>query len=190
MVKYDNLADTDARTRFLIQFQQDKGLKWVLEFKASVIHTDIASVSWNSDYRTPGEILSINGRTFESFQTEELAMADVEFLVRQNRESFNWTDAEHPPRLSEERPCYSKFWYVKCGGKSVSWKTQEIKQLTGEAALKNVKQIEDGMNFMEGLGYNSGSSATIENEKYGTMKTECDALKWTYLIVVTKKTKT
>ena len=117
-------------------------------------------------------------------------MSDVEFLVKENQELCNWSDADYPPKLNEARPCYSKFWYVKGGGKTVQWQSEEIKQLTGEAALKNVKQIEDGMNFMEGLGYNSGSSATIENEKYGTMKTECDALKWTYLIVVTKKTKT
>ena len=178
MIKYDNIVHPDSRKRFLKMFKENSGsLKWAFNFKIELTHEDTTEMSRNEDYRTPGEILKCNGRLIDSFPSIEEAMVDVLYLVEKNQMQQRWTNEPHPAVLDEKMPAYSKFWYVKSNGATELIKQTQKKELTGDAVLKNIGQIEEGMHFMEGLGFEERSVVSIENVKFAVMLTQCEALK-------------
>ena len=178
MIKYDNIADPSSRKRFLKMFKENSGsLKWAFNFKIELLHEDTTELSSNAEYRTPGEILRANGRLIDSFPSIEEAMVDVLYLVERNQVQQRWTEEQHPALLDEKMPAYSKFWYVKSNGTTELIKQTQKKELTGDAVLKNIGQIEEGMHFMEGLGFEERSEVSIENVKFAVMLTQCEALK-------------
>ena len=68
-------------------------------------------------------------------------------------------------------PRLDRFYYVKAEGKKRKWKQEQIKELTGAAACKSAKQLEDAGAFVAGLGPSSSSiegqsSVKVENAIY------------------------
>ena len=158
-------------------------LKWAFHFNATLSDVDTTTVTKDENYLTPGEILKANGRSIVEFETEEEALADVQYLVEKNQRVHSWSNADFPPDVDTERPMYSQFYYIKDHGKRRQLAQTQKKELAGESALKGVKQLEQGFKFMEGLGMPGQleGGATIESVKYGQMVKDAEDLKSTYL---------
>ena len=91
------------------------------------------------------------------------------YLVNKNSKEHGWSLEDHPPEMDEEKPEYSRFWYVGGLCKDTSWEQIQNKKLQGDASLKNMAQLQNACRFMECLGFPEeakASSAQIENVKY------------------------
>ena len=174
LAKYDLLTDHADRERFLKNFEESGGgqgkdsLKFVSTFQKSLDFNDTTTLSQVEDYFAVGEILAFNGSALSNFKSVSDAVSDVNYLVKKNMDANGWTEEDHPPQLDEEKPEYSKFWYVKGKGKETAWKQNQCKKIQGDAALKNLAQLQLGCKFMECMGFQEeekGSGATIENVK-------------------------
>ena len=173
MAKYDKLADPTERIAFLSLFQQNgcgKGhnaLKFVFEFQASLSHDEETKTTNNENMLSAGSILELHGTNFSEFSNINEALKDVEHLVAKNQVDFEWTEDEHPPQIDDANPKYNKYYYVKSDGKTVTHKQITTKRLEGSAKLKNIKELEHAMAFMEGVGMGIGddpSTVQITNE--------------------------
>ena len=189
LAKYDQLGDNPDRHRFIGMFKQQtlgkagaSGLKWVMSFSASLTHKDITSVGQVSDYMTPGQILTHNGRSFKDFESTEAALEDVMYLVKKSQLTHGYTEKDHPPVIDQTKPEYSQHWYIKSEGKRELWQQEATKRLDCDGGImKSIGQMEQGMLFLEGTGFQAGSSVTIENPKHALLTKEIDALKSSYL---------
>ena len=188
--KYEMLCSYHERTRFIAAFVEagegkEKGsLKFAYKFSQTLEHTESTSVSSNEEYRTPGEILSLVGRSFKDFNSTRQAIVDVEYLVAKNAEEFEWSPEEFPAKIDTVKPEYSRYWYIKSNGKTQSFNQIQKKKFEGEAMVKGVKQMEGTMNFMEGLGFAGDSSnVNIESVKHAELMKVCATLKYTYLFI-------
>ena len=180
MNKYDSIADAGSRKRFLKLFQDHgtKDLKWTCDFKVSLIDKETTTLSSNGNYLTPGEILRLNGRSWESFGDDtDRALADTQYLVEKNKKDHFWDDEAHPPEVDSERPEYSRFWYIKALGKTQSYMQEQRKDFSARTGLKNLNQLKEGTQFLEGTGYEEESQVNIESVKYAKMIEKCEALK-------------
>ena len=183
--KYETLVDSESRAGFLRMFQEKgpNNLKWAITFNASLTDLETTTKKLQDNYLSPGEILKANGRQMMEFETTEEAMSDVQYLVEKNQKQHNWSNDEFPPDVDNERPLYSKFYYIKDLGKSNEFSQIQKKEMSGASNLRTLKQIEGGMHFMEGLGFGGGSEgdAKIESVKYAQMAKEIEDLKSTHL---------
>jgi hypothetical protein len=185
--KYDNLICPDAKKRFLGAFIEagsgmgKDSLKFAFEFKGELTHQDETVIATTTNMLTPGEILALNGQSFQQFETLQEALDDAKYLVAKNMAQYGWTEEEHPPEIDAVMPKYSKYNYIKGGGKVESWKQLQSKSLSGDTTLKDVKQLQDSMGFMEGLGYETGSSLQVENAKASPLLKDVECLRTTYL---------
>jgi hypothetical protein len=187
--KYDNLITPESKKRFLGAFidagsgMGKDALKFSFEFKGELTHQDETVIATTTNMLTPGEILALNGQSFQQFETLQEALDDAQYLVAKNMAQYGWTEEEHPPEIDAVKPQYSKYNYIKAGGKVESWKQGQTKTLTGDATLKDVKQLQDSMGFMEGLGYDTGSgfALQVENAKASALMKDVECLRTTYL---------
>ena len=180
MQKYDSIADPGSRKRFLQCFKENgsKDLKWACEFKATLIDIEMTKIQSNGNFLTPGEILLFNGRSWDGFAGDvDRAMEDVKYLVAKNQTEHGWTDEQHPPRPDLAKPEYSKFYYIKDLGKNHSFTQEQRKEFSAKAAMKNLNQLKNGMEFLEATGFEEESEVNIESVKHATMLTKCEALK-------------
>ena len=162
----------------MFQEHGPNNLKWTCEFKATLTDKEQTNVSTNAGYLAPGEILMLNGRSWDGFMGDvDRAMEDVKYLVSKNQTEACWTDDDHPARLDPIKPEYSKFWYVRDLGKRQSYTQEQVKEFSAKSNLKNFNQLRDGMNFMEATGFEEESEVNIENMKHTTMLAKCEALK-------------
>ena len=167
------LTSKGERDTFLKMFVQSgrskSDLKFAFSFQGSLQHQDVTAVSCNEDYFNATQILSMNGRQLSEFKDVKEAMKDVDYLVQRNMKENGWTEEDHPHQLDKTKPEYSKFWFVKSGGKTTTWQQVQEKKLVGDGDVKDVAQLKDGFQFMEGLGWEEESATTITNVKYDEM---------------------
>ena len=177
--KYDSIADPGSRKRFLKLFQDHgaKDLKWACDFKATLSDKETTTLSSTGNYLTPGEILRLNGRSWENFENDSAALADVHYLVERNKKDHFWDDEAHPPEVDSVRPEYSRFWYIKALGKTHSYMQEQKKEFSARTAMKNINQLKEGMQFLEGTGFEEDGEVNIESVKHAKMIEKCDALK-------------
>ena len=189
LTKYDLLTDNEERLEFLKQFELNgagvgpNALKFASNFHKSLEFNDSTTLKQVEDYYSPGEILIFNGTSLSNFKSVTEAVQDAEYLVKKNMEAHGWTEEEHPPLRDEEKPQYSKLWFVRALGKETSWEQKQQKKLEGGACLKNVAQLQKALGFMECLGYQeeepASSSAQIENVKYTLLMKQLEHCKST-----------
>ena len=93
-------------------------------------------------------------------------------------ECNGWSEVDHPPLIDDEKPEYSKYWYVRGQGKQTSWTQNQKKEVQGTSNLKNLAQLQAAGKLMECLGYQEevkeGSSPIIENVKYTLLMKEVE----------------
>ena len=183
LAKYDQLVNPEQRKRFLnmfIQHGEGKGpdaLKFAFTFDASVSHEDATSIGQVSDYITVGEVLTRNGRAFSEFESPQKAFEDAMYLVEKNMKEFVWTEEEFPHEIDADKVEYSRFYYIKSKGKNEDYTQKQSKTATGTAAIKGLKQLKNGMHFLECLGMGEPSTVTIENVKHEKLLKEIEGLK-------------
>ena len=183
--KYEALTDNDSRQSFLKRFQENgaghgkESLKFASTFGMSLTHTDETVLGHTEDYYSVGQILAYEGQSLANFPDKAEALSDVKYLVAKNMKLHSWDEADHPPDMDAVKPEYSKFWYVKGKGKETTWKQVEQIQLSGEANLKNAKQLTEGSKFMEGLGFQGelGNAPEVENVKFNLVMKELETVK-------------
>ena len=187
LTKYETLTDSASRQRFIKQFADGgsgtgkDSLKFAQSFAMSLAHEDKTVVEQTEDYLSVGQILQFEGQSLGNFPSMAMALEDCKYLVKKNARLHCWDELEHPAELDEEKPEYSKFWYVKGHGKKTSWSQVEKKELQGEAALKGAKQLADGTKFLECLGFEQAVEVTaIANVKHELMTKELETVKYTY----------
>jgi len=166
-------------------------LKFILEFQATLSHDEETKTTNNENMLSAGAILELHGTNFSEFSNINEALKDVDHLVAKNQVEFEWTEDEHPPQIDDANPKYNKYYYVRSDGKTVTHKQITTKTLEGSAKLKNIKELENAMAFMEGVGMGIGddpSTIQITNEKYGPFKESGDALRTPCLFIYTNIT--
>ena len=96
--------------------------------------------------------------------------------MKKNSEANGWSMEDHPPQIDAVKPEYSKYWFVKGKCKETQWTQTQNKKIEGEAALKNLEQVQSGCKFMECLGFPDEKKvlATIENVKYSLLMKEIE----------------
>ena len=159
-------------------------MKFASKFRKSLAFDDTTILAKVEDYYTPGEILAPDGSSLSNFNKVSDAVKDVEYLVQKNMEANGWSMADHPSLLDEEKPEYSRYWYVKGKGKETSWTQTQSKKLVGDASLKGLAQLQSACKAMEMLGWSedpaaAASGAIIENVKYSLLMKEIELLKST-----------
>jgi len=188
LAKYEALAgDGAARARFLSAFETNGGkagaLKYLSTFTMTVTHTDLVEVGSTSDYRSVGQILNLHGMGFKDYPNIKEAVEGVEYLVKKNRDQFDWCEETSPPAIDNERPQFSRYWYVHSLGRKDTAEQETKKQLTGVAQLKNVQQLKASLGFMEGMGFENAPSSSLEiqNANYAVLMTAVESLKSSYM---------
>ena len=111
-----------------------------------------------------------------NFKKVEDAVTDAEYLMKKNMIQFGWSLEDHPPEMDEEKPEYSRFWFVKDKGKETAWSQEQRKQLQGNTNLKSLEQLQQGCSFMEGLGWKESPG----HVKYTLLMKEIEQCKSTY----------
>ena len=164
-------------------------MKFILEFQATLSHDEETKTVNIQNMLSAGEILELHGTKFKEFSNISEAIKDVEHLVAKNQIEFEWTDVMHPPQIDATNPKYNKYWFVKDDGKTVTATQTTTQTLDGSATLKNVKDLENAMTFMEGLGIDAApSTVQITHAKYDPFMQHCDALRTSCLFICTNIT--
>lgn len=186
LTKYESLVTQSDRMRFLRAFTANGGgkgpgaLKFVFSFTGSIVHQEDVVMGNTEDYYSVGEILGQFGKSLSDFSTPQQALEDAQYIVAKNLEENGCDSNTHPPQIDNERPEYSKLWFIKSDGKKTSWLSRTKKELTGEADnLKDIKAIEEGLTFMEGIGYGNGDESTgttITSVKFAELQSLMDTL--------------
>ena len=158
-------------------------MKFASSFQKALEYHDDVVLGQVENYYTPGEILAMNGQALANFKTILAAVEDAEYLVRKSMELYGWKEEDHPPQKDEQKPEYSRYWYVKGKGKETSWTQTQSKKLTGDASLKGLAQLQSACKAMEMLGWSEepaeASGAIIENVKYSLLMKEIGQCKST-----------
>ena len=78
--------------------------------------------------------------------------------------------------MDEEKPEYTRFWFVKAKGKETAWTQTQKQGLHGSANLESLEQLHQGCKFMECMGLPDEKKvlATIENVKYSLLMKEVE----------------
>ena len=165
---------------------QEKGkgsaeaMKFHFEFSGYIEHHEKAMWKTQQDWLGVGEILKLHGRSVVEFANEEAAFQDAKYLSEKNSKEQSWDLADYPPQIDEDKKIYSKFWFQKCDGKVTTIEQDQCKKLEGASAAKNLKQVEEGMQFMEGLGFQPEiAGASIEYVSHSELQLQLEKLKLT-----------
>ena len=124
------------------------------------------------------QILGFLGMTLSDFKTREEA-----FTVADAELASNAKDYGHEVQKEDRGdPLLDKFYYVKSDGKKRKWSSDQIRELSGMANVKSLKQMEEAGAFVAGLGPGDGagtaaSSVKVESEYYGKIKEATENLK-------------
>ena len=124
------------------------------------------------------QILGLLGMALSDFESraEAFKVADAEI-------TSNAKDYGHEVQKEDRGdPLLDKFYYVKSDGKKRKWSSDQIRELSGTANVKSLKQMEEANAFVAGLGPGDGdgtatSSVKVESEYYGKIKEAAENLK-------------
>ena len=165
---------------------QDKGkgsaeaMKFHFEFSGHIEHHERAMWKTQEDWMGVGEILQLHGRSVAEFADEEAAFQDAKYLSEKNSQEQGWDLADYPPQVDGVKKVYSKFWFQKSDGKVTTIEQDQYKKLEGTCVAKNLKQVEEGMVFMEGLGFQPESTGVaIEYVSHSELQLQLEKLKLT-----------
>ena len=124
------------------------------------------------------QILGFIGMSLKDFENREDAFKVADAEINANAKEYG----HKVEKEDRGDPLLDKFFYVKSEGKKRKWSSDQIRELSGTANVKSLKQMEEVGAFVAGLGPGDGdgtaaSSVKVENVYYGKVKDAAENLK-------------